>query len=164
MDIFIDKIDKDILERLQEDASISNLELSKKVDISPSACLSRTKKLREDGIIRQYTILADERKLGIEMQAFALVNLVSMKAGMIQSFMELVEGHPQIQECYTLTGSHDYLLKIVARDTQAYRDFVIHSLTANPAVDSVETLVVLGVEKRTTAVPIAAAEKARRER
>ena len=125
MDVSIDKSDRAILKELQADASISNLELSKRIDLSPSACLTRTKNLREAGIIKQFTILVDEKKLGMEMQAFALVNLVNMKQDTIDAFMKDVQRFPQIQECYTLTGSHDYLLKIVATDTQTYRDFVI---------------------------------------
>lgn len=154
MDFSIDNSDKAILRELQADASISNLELSKKIGLSPSACLTRTKNLRESGIIKQFTTIVDERKLGMEMQAFALVNLVSMKQESIDTFMKDVNRCPQIQECYTLTGSHDYLLKIVSKDTQSYREFVINYLTANAAVDSVETLVVLGVEKRTTTIPV----------
>ena len=159
MDVSSDNSDKAILRELQKDASISNLELSKKIGLSPSACLTRTKNLRESGMIKQFTILVDEKKLGMEMQAFALVNLVNMKQETIEAFLKDVQRFPQIQECYTLTGSHDYLMKIVARDTQTYRDFVINSLTSNAAVDTVETLVVLGVDKRTTAIPVEVSEK-----
>ena len=159
MDVSIDNSDKAILRELQKDASISNLELSKKIGLSPSACLTRTKNLRESGMIKQFTILVDEKKLGMEMQAFALVNLVNMKQETIEAFLKDVQKFPQIQECYTLTGSHDYLMKIVARDPQTYRDFVTNSLTSNAAVDTVETLVVLGVDKRTTAIPVEVSEK-----
>ncbi|WP_282432971.1 Lrp/AsnC ligand binding domain-containing protein [Desulfosporosinus sp. Sb-LF] len=61
---------------------------------------------------------------------------------------------PQVQECYTLTGSHDYLLKIVAKDMSSYRDFIIDSLMQNPTVSKVETSMVMGTEKRTVYVPI----------
>ena len=164
MDFSIDNSDRAILRELQTDASISNLELSKKIGLSPSACLTRTKNLKEAGIIKQFTTIVDERKLGLEMQAFALVNLVSMKPDMIEIFINDVTRCPQIQECYTLTGSHDYLLKIISRDTQSYRDFVINYLTANAAVDSVETLVILGVEKRTTTIPVEMVEKIKGEK
>ena len=95
----------------------------------------------------------------METLAFVLVNLTPMNRDSIQLFMEDVNNYPQIQECYTLTGSHDFLLKIVAKDTQSYRDFIIDNLTANPIISSVESLVVLGVEKRTTSIPVEFTEK-----
>ena len=152
--ISLDNSDKAILRELQADASISNLELSKKIGLSPSACLTRTKNLRESGVIKQFTTIIDEKKLGMDTMAFVLVNLMPMNRDSIKSFMEDVNRFPQIQECYTLTGSRDFLLKIVARDIQSYRDFIIDTLTANPIINSVETLMVLGVEKRTTSVPV----------
>lgn len=158
--ISLDNSDKAILRELQADASISNLELSKKIGLSPSACLTRTKNLRESGVIKQFTTIIDEKKLGMETLAFVLVNLTPMNRDSIQLFMEDVNNYPQIQECYTLTGSHDFLLKIVAKDTQSYRDFIIDNLTANPIISSVESLVVLGVEKRTTSIPVEFTEKA----
>lgn len=157
--ISLDNSDKAILRELQADASISNLELSKKIGLSPSACLTRTKNLRESGVIKQFTTIIDEKKLGMETLVFVLVNLTPMNRDSIQLFMEDVNNYPQIQECYTLTGSHDFLLKIVAKDTQSYRDFIIDNLTANPIISSVESLVVLGVEKRTTSIPVEFAEK-----
>ena len=157
--ISLDNSDKAILRELQADASISNLELSKKIGLSPSACLTRTKNLRESGVIKQFTTIIDEKKLGMETLAFVLVNLTPMNRDSIQLFMEDVNNYPQIQECYTLTGSHDFLLKIVAKDTQSYRDFIIYNLTANPIISSVESLVVLGVEKRTTSIPVEFTEK-----
>ena len=157
--ISLDNSDKAILRELQADASISNLELCKKIGLSPSACLTRTKNLRESGVIKQFTTIIDEKKLGMETLAFVLVNLTPMNRDSIQLFMEDVNNYPQIQECYTLTGSHDFLLKIVAKDTQSYRDFIIDNLTANPIISSVESLVVLGVEKRTTSIPVEFTEK-----
>ena len=157
--ISLDNSDKAILRELQADASISNLELSKKIGLSPSACLTRTKNQRESGVIKQFTTIIDEKKLGMETLAFVLVNLTPMNRDSIQLFMEDVNNYPQIQECYTLTGSHDFLLKIVAKDTQSYRDFIIDNLTANPIISSVESLVVLGVEKRTTSIPVEFTEK-----
>lgn len=154
MKISLDHYDRAILNELQADASISNLELSKKIGLSASACLARTKNLRELGVIKQFTTIVDERKLGMELLAFALVNLTPLNQETIYAFLEKVNQYPQVQECYTLTGSHDYLLKIVVKDMQDYRDFLIHHLMENVAVSRVETSVVMGVEKRTTVVPV----------
>lgn len=150
----LDQSDRAILRELQADASISNLELSKRIGLSPSACLQRTKSLVETGVIRQFATLVDEKKVGMEVLAFALVNLTPLNRETIHSFLAAVEQLPQVQECYTLTGSHDYLLKIVARDMASYRDFVIDSLMENPAVSRVETNMVMGIEKRSVSVPV----------
>lgn len=154
MAITLDNSDKAILRELQEDASISNLELSKKIGLSPSACLARTRNLVETGIIKKFATIVDEKKLGMEVLAFALVNLTPLNRDTIHSFLEDINKLPQVQECYTLTGSHDYLLKIVAKDMASYRDFIIDSLMQNSAISRVETSMVMGMEKRTVYVPI----------
>ncbi|KLU66053.1 Lrp/AsnC family transcriptional regulator [Desulfosporosinus sp. SYSU MS00001] len=154
MAVILDDIDKAILRELQEDASISNLSLSKKIGLSPSACLARTKNLVETGIIKKFATIVDEKKLGMEVLAFALVNLSPLNRKTIHSFLEEVKRFPQVQECYSLTGSHDYLLKIVAKDMDSYRDFIIDSLMQNTIISRVETSMVMGIEKRTVYVPI----------
>lgn len=90
----------------------------------------------------------------MEVLAFVLVNLSPLNRETIHSFLDDVNKFPQIQECYTLTGSHDYLLKIVAKDMDSYRDFIIDSLMKNTVISSVETSMVMGIEKRTVNVPI----------
>ncbi|MCM8711737.1 Lrp/AsnC family transcriptional regulator [Clostridium sp. SYSU_GA19001] len=154
MVMILDNTDRAILRELQEDGSISNLELSKKVGLSPSACLARTKNLVETGVIKKFAAIVDEKKLGMEVLAFVLVNLSPLNRETIHSFLEDVNRFPQIQECYTLTGSHDYLLKIVAKDMESYRDFIIDSLMKNTTISSVETSMVMGIEKRTVNVPV----------
>ncbi|MFC0211793.1 Lrp/AsnC family transcriptional regulator [Paenibacillus chartarius] len=154
MAIRLDDIDKAILRELQEDASISNLNLSKKIGLSPSACLARTKNLVETGIIKKFATIVDEKKLGMEVTAFVLVNLTPLNRETIHSFLADIHKFPQVQECYTLTGSHDYLLKIVAADMESYRDFIIDSLMQNSAISRVETSMVMSTEKRTVFVPI----------
>jgi len=154
MEVILDNIDKAILRELQEDGSISNLDLSKKIGLSPSACLARTKNLVETGTIKKFATIIDEKKLGMEVLAFVLVNITPLNRQTIHSFLEDVNRFPQIQECYTLTGSHDYLLKIIAKDMESYRDFIIDSLMQNTTISNVETSMVMGIEKRTVNVPI----------
>ncbi|MFL0195675.1 Lrp/AsnC family transcriptional regulator [Clostridium sp. WILCCON 0269] len=154
MTTILDNTDKAILRELQEDGSISNLDLSKKIGLSPSACLARTKNLVETGTIKKFATIIDEKKLGMEVLAFVLVNITPLNRQTIHLFLEDVNRFPQIQECYTLTGGHDYLLKIIAKDMESYRDFIIDSLMQNTTISSVETSMVMGIEKRTVNVPI----------
>ena len=154
MAIIFDNTDKAILKELQEDGSISNLELSRKIGLSPSACLARTKNLVETGVITKFAAILDEKKLGLEVLAFVLVNLSPLNRETMHSFLEDVNRHPQIQECYSLTGGHDFLLKIVAKDMESYKNFLIDSLMHSTSISSVETSMVMGIEKRTVIVPI----------
>ncbi|SHH86902.1 DNA-binding transcriptional regulator, Lrp family [Sporobacter termitidis DSM 10068] len=154
MSVVLDRTDRAILKELQEDGSISNLDLSKKIGLSPSACLSRTKNLVETGVIQKFAAIVDEKKAGLEVLAFVLVNLSPLNRDTLRSFLSEVQKYPQVQECYTLTGSHDYLLKIVAKDIESYKNFIIDSLMQNTTISSVETSMVMGIEKRTVNVPI----------
>ncbi|MCR5706463.1 MAG: Lrp/AsnC family transcriptional regulator [Acholeplasmatales bacterium] len=150
----LDEYDKKILTYLQEDSSISNIDLSKKIGLAPSSCLLRTKNLKESGIIKQFTTILDDKRLGYEVTAFAKVALSPLNRETSHKFIEEANSIPQIVECYTITGDCAYLLKVYAKDLKFYRDFVIDKLMAIPGVSHVETMMVVGVEKQTTAIPL----------
>lgn len=150
----LDNYDKKILQILQEDGSISNLELAHQIGLAQSSCLLRTKSLRERGVIAKTTIIVDEKKLGYEVTAFAKVNLKPLNRETSSNFVEKIKDISQIVECYTITGDGAFLLKIVAKDLQYYRDFIVGTLLAIDAVSHVETNMVVGVDKNTTAIPL----------
>ncbi len=150
----LDSYDRKILEILQEDGSISNLELAKRIGLAQSSCLLRTKNLKEKGIIAKTTIIVDEKKMGYEVTAFAKVNLNPLNRETSSNFVKTIKEISQVVECYTITGDGAFLLKIVAKDLQYYRDFVVDSLLAIDAVSNVETNMVVGVDKNTTAIPL----------
>lgn len=154
MNITLDHYDKAIIHALQEDSSISNLELSKSIGLSPSACLARTKNLRELGVIQRFTAFVDEKKLGIETLAFTRVSLSPLTREIANSFVQKINETPNVLECYTITGGQDYLLKVLAKDMSTYRDFIIDYLMAIPGVNRVETSIVIQTEKRTLSIPI----------
>ena len=154
MEINLDAQDKAIIHALQEDSSISNLELSKKIGLSPSACLARTKNLREQGVIKQYTAFVDEHKLGIGLIAFTMVNLSPLNREVANNFLATINEIPNVLECYTVTGSRDFLLKVVAKDIGSFRDFIIDTIMAIPGVDKVETSIVMNRDKCTLTIPI----------
>ncbi|MHB1346028.1 MAG: Lrp/AsnC family transcriptional regulator [Thiobacillus sp.] len=154
MTLDFDSYDKEIIDILQSDSSISNIELSKKIGLSPSACLSRTKHLKELGIIKQYATIIDEKKVGLEIVAFTFVNLSPHNRNSANAFLAKVKETPQILECYNITGNWDYLLKIVSHDIATYRDFLIDSLLEFPGVNKVETNIVLSTDKQSFYLPI----------
>ncbi|HTZ18182.1 MAG TPA: Lrp/AsnC family transcriptional regulator [Dissulfurispiraceae bacterium] len=149
-----DSLDKEIIDILQGNASVSNIELSKKIGLSPSACLSRTRRLEETGIIKQYAAIIDGKKVGIEIIAFTFVNLSPHNRKISNAFLAKVKGTPHILECYNITGNWDYLLKIAARDIAAYRDFAIDSLLTFPGVNKIETTIVLSTDKQSFHLPV----------
>ena len=154
MSVKLDKYDRQILDILQQDGSISNLELSRKIGLAQSSCLLRTKSLKEKGIIARTTIIVDEKKLGYEVTAFAKVNLNPLNRETSSNFIRKIKEIDQVVECFSITGDGAFLLKIVAKDLQFYRDFVIDQLLVIESVSNVETNMVVGVEKETTAIPL----------
>ncbi len=154
MNFVLDQTDKKILTLLQQDASISNLELSKAIGLSPSACLTRTKSLKEEGYIKQYTAILDENKVGMQVVAFVMVDLSPISRETIEGFLSQIHQLPNVLECYTLAGGNDYLLKVVAPNVQAYRDYVVDRIMSIPNVSSMETNLVITTDKRNLAIPI----------
>lgn len=153
-DFQLDSFDKKIIMYLQEDSSISNLELSRRIGLAPSSCLMRVKNLREQKILKQFTTIVDAKKVGYYVTAFATVELQPLNRETSSRFIEEANKIPQIVECYTITGNGAFLLKIVAKDLQFYRDFVIDKLMAVPFVSNVITSMVVGFEKQTNAIPL----------
>ena len=150
----LDQYDKAILNALQKDSSISNLELSKLIGLSASACLARTKNLKESGVIKQFTTIIDEKKIGLDMMAFIMVVLSPLKRETADFFLERIHDIPQVLECYTIAGPRDYLLKVAAKDMQSYKDFILDSLMVIPGVSRIEANIVINTDKRTLMLPI----------
>ena len=149
-----DEIDFAILTYLQQDAAITNAELAKQVELSPSACLGRTKRLLEAGIIKRLTAIIVEQKVGLEVVTFVSITLNPHDRATTEGFLAQVRGLDNIQECYNVSGQYDYLLKIVSPSIKAYRNFVIDELIEVPGVGKVETSVVLSSEKQTYQLPL----------
>jgi len=150
----LDDYDKKIIQLLQEDSSISNIELSKKIGLAPSSCLLRVKNLKEQKVLKQFTAVVDEKILGFEITCFAKVAMQPLNRETSTMFVEEVKKIPEIIECYTITGEAAFLLKIVAKSFQYYRNFVFDKLLAVPHVSNIETSIVVGTEKKTNMIPL----------
>ncbi|MBQ9520770.1 MAG: Lrp/AsnC family transcriptional regulator [Acholeplasmatales bacterium] len=153
MSIVLDEFDRKIIKYLQEDASISNIDLSKKIGLAASSCLLRVKNLREQKVIKQYTAIVDEKILGYEITCFAKISMAPLNRDTSTNFIEQVKGLPEVIECYTITGDSAFLLKIVSKSFQYYRDFIFDKLLSIPAVSNIETSIVVGTEKKTNLMP-----------
>ena len=155
----LDVTDWRILRELQADGRITNVELARKVGISAPPCLRRVRALEEAGIIKGFTALLDEKALGFDVTAFAMVGLQSRAEADLIAFEERARSSPIVRECYMLSGEIDFVLKCVATDLSAFQDFIIHELTAAPNVASVKTSLVIRASKHATGVPIEIAEQ-----
>jgi DNA-binding Lrp family transcriptional regulator len=157
MRVRLDAIDWRILKELQTNGRVSNVELARKVGISPPPCLRRVRALEEAGMIAGYFALIDEKSVGFEVIAFAMVGLHSQSEPDLRAFENRVLAWSLVRECYMLSGESDFQLKCVAPDLTAFQDFVIEELTAAPNVASVKTTLVIRRVKFEPGVPVAQA-------
>lgn len=149
----LDTTDWRILKELMADGSLTNVALAGKVGLSAPPCLRRVRALEEGGVITGYTALVDERALGFELTAFALVGLHNQAESDLRAFENRVLGWPIVREAYMLSGESDFILKCVARDLTSFQDFVLKDLTAQPNVASVKTTLAIRRVKSAPGVP-----------
>lgn len=135
----IDHTDREILHHLQQDGRLTNAQLAERVHLSPSPCLRRVRNLEERGVIRRYATLLDPRKVGLPISVFVSVSLKSQDRGAIQEFEAHVETYPEVMECYLMTGSSDYLLRVVVPDLDAYEAFLSAKLTTIGSVANIQS-------------------------
>nr|WP_283776619.1 Lrp/AsnC family transcriptional regulator [Stappia sp. WLB 29] len=152
--IRLDAIDWHILKELQADGRITNVELARRVGISAPPCLRRVRALEEAGLITGYRTLLDEKQLGYEVTAFAMVGLHSQTESDLNAFEDKVKSWPEVRESYMLSGEVDFLLKCVVPDLQSFQNFIIRELTATPNVDSVRTALTIRQTKNEPVVPV----------
>ena len=149
----LDALDRRILRELQDDGRISNVELARRVGISPPPCLRRLRALEEAGYIKGYRALLDAKLLGYDVTVFALVHLSSQADADLKQFEEFVRGQPLVRECWMLSGEIDFILKCVAPDLKTFQGFVTE-LTAAPHVRNVKTSLTLRNSKDAALVPM----------
>ena len=149
----LDALDRRILRELQDDGRISNVELARRVGISPPPCLRRLRALEEAGYIKGYRALLDAKLLGYDVTVFALVHLSSQADADLKQFEEFVRGQRLVRECWMLSGEIDFILKCVAPDLKTFQSFVTE-LTAAPHVRNVKTSLTLRNSKDAALVPM----------
>ncbi len=157
----LDATDWRILKELQANGRITNVELAEKVGISPPPCLRRVRALEQAGMIAGYFAQLDEKMVGFEVIAFAMVGLHSQSEADLRAFENRVLAWPLVRECHMLSGETDFLLKCVAPDLTAFQDFVIEELTAASNVASVKTTLVIRRVKFEPGVPVSLAQARR---
>ncbi len=150
----IDAIDWRILHELQQNGRITNVELARRVGVSPPPCLRRVRALEKANIVTGYRAILEQKLLGFDVTMFAMVGLHSQAEVDLIAFEEKVASWPVVRECYMLSGEIDFILKCVAPDLASAQDFVITELTSAPNVDSVKTTLMLRQSKADAAIPL----------
>lgn len=150
----LDRIDRRILKILQAEARISNVELARRVNLSPTPCLERVRRLEREGYILGYYTLLDPQKLDAGLVAYVEVSLDRTTANAFERFKESVMRLDMIQECQMVAGGFDYLIKVRVPDMAAYRKFLGDNLAAIEGLSQTHTYVVMEEVKATTAIPI----------
>jgi DNA-binding Lrp family transcriptional regulator len=150
----LDSTDLRILEVLQDNCSLTNVELAGKVNLSASPTLVRVKNLESQGVISRYVALADPHALGLKVNVFVRVSLEKQEAAALARFERAVSHFEEVMEVYLMTGDEDYLLRIVVPDIQALERFILDHLTRIPGIKNIRSSFALKQVKYKTALPL----------
>jgi DNA-binding Lrp family transcriptional regulator len=155
----LDDIDRKILANLQANGRMTNVRLARNVGISPPPCLRRVRALETAGFIKGYHAEVDATGLGSGVSVFAQVGLHSQAESDLIAFEERVREWPMVRECYMLAGETDFILKVVARDWDAYQTWLTRELTAAPNVDHVKSALAIRTSKHEPGIPLDGVDK-----
>ncbi|WP_071146516.1 Lrp/AsnC family transcriptional regulator [Bacteroides ihuae] len=150
----LDKTDIDILSALQNDAKINMKELSDRLHISKTPIYERIKRLENEGYIKGYVALVDNKKVGLPLIVFCNVSLAVHDDEHIQRFQKEIKDIDEIMECYSTGGVYDFLLKVVLRDLDDYNRFAFEKLTKVYGIVKMQSSFVLGEIKHITSLSI----------
>jgi Lrp/AsnC family leucine-responsive transcriptional regulator len=150
----LDRIDKNILFELQKDGRLSNVELSKRVGLSPTPCLERVKRLEKEEFITGYQANLNAIKLDLALLVFVEITLTKTSPDVFDDFATAVHELDVIQECHLVSGDFDFLLKTRVKDMLAYRQLLGDTLLKLPAVSESRTYVVMDEIKSSNMLPI----------
>lgn len=149
----LDKIDLKILKLLQENSKITNLDLSKKIGLSPAPTLERVKKLESTGVIESYHAVVQPNSIGLNVKTFVLVSLAWQKENALNDFLANIKGIEEITECYIITGEADFLIKIVCKDIPTYEKLLFKTLSQIDEIERLKTLMTLSTVKDMKVLP-----------
>ena len=155
----LDQIDLAILRELQADGRLTNVALAKRVNLSPTPCLERTRRLERAGYITGYAAILDRHSLGAGLTVFIEVELDRTTPEVFERFKAAVVERPEVLECHLIAGGFDYLVKAALANMAAYRDFLERVLVSMPGVKATHTYVVMEEVKATTRVPLPTAAR-----
>ena len=149
----LDKIDLKILRILQENSKITNLDLSKKIGLSPAPTLERVKKLEQSDIIQSYHANVNPIQMGLNVKTFVLVTLAWKQEDALNRFLAKIEKIDEVTECYIITGEADLLIKVICKDIPSYEQLLFKTLSQIEEIERLKTLMTLSTAKDAKIVP-----------
>lgn len=150
----LDDIDRAILRILQTNAKITNAQLSKEIGLSPAPTLERVKKLEQAKIISSYHAKLDNIKIGLGFSSFVLVSLKGHNQKNINDFVTAIGLIDEVIESHHVTGSSDFILKIVARDIVSYQKIMTEKISDIDIIDTMESMVIMSTHKESEELPM----------
>ncbi len=150
----LDPIDLRILSELQNDGALTNVELARRVHLSPSPCLARVKALEAAGVIERYVALANAKLLGLGLNVFISISLKDQSKQSLAEFERRIGEHEEVMECYLMTGDSDYLIRVVVADIAALERFILEQLTPIPGIEKIRSSFALKQVRAKTALPL----------
>lgn len=151
----LDKTDFRILEILQHNAKITNAQLAQEIGLSPAPTLERVKKLENSGLIKSYHAELDRDMLDLSVTIFLQVTLNSHKKHQINAFVAKINDLPEVTECHHITGTADFLLKVLTKDIKTYQELILTKLIEIEEIGSMQSMVVLSTYKEAKILPLA---------
>ena len=149
----IDKTDLKILQILQDNCKITNLDLSKKIGLSPAPTLERVKKLENSGYISSYHATVSAATIGLNVKTFVQVSLAWHKENALDNFISKIKKVDEVTECYIITGEADIMLKIVCKDIPTYENILFKTLSQIEEIERMKTLMTLSTVKDSKVLP-----------
>jgi Lrp/AsnC family leucine-responsive transcriptional regulator len=146
--------DKKIINILQNDADITNAELAKRIDLSPSAALGRVKNLKADDTIRGIYAKLSADELGYTTHVFVYIKLSSQTKETLSYLEGAVKMNPRVQDCFRMTGDYDYVLRLLLKNTSELEYFLTHELSRIPQIASIRTEVAMKCIKQDTNIAV----------
>lgn len=150
----LDSTDLRILTELQQDSSLTNIELARRVHLSPSPCLTRVKALEASGVIGRYVALVNPKKLGLNLSVFISISLKEQSKSALAEFEQRIAEHDEVMECYLMTGDSDYLIRVAIADITALEKFILEQLTPIPGIEKIRSSFALKQVRYKTALPL----------
>ena len=150
----LDSLDRQILEKLQMNAKITNAQLAQEIGLSAAPTLERVRKLENSGLIKSYHAQLDTEKLGLGVGIFILISLSSHKKNQIKTFLEKIYQIPEVIECHHITGAGDFLLKVLTKDIPSYQALILEKLVDVEEIGNMQSMVVLSTFKDSKVMPI----------
>lgn len=145
--------DRNLLAALQQDVTLSQIELAERSGLSRTSVWRRIRELEDTGVIASNVALLNPKELGLQIHVLLSVTMVAHSDKVRQSFESHVEGLPEVMECFSVSGERDYVLQIISRDMESYNEFLNSKVLHHPSVHSASSVFALRRVKYTTALP-----------